>query len=198
MKLYLAALATLLPAIAAAPDGIKGNALGNPNAPILVEIYSDFQCPACKKFHDEELQLIIKDYVNPVKAYLVYRYFPLPQHTYGRKTAELVCACAHIGKYEPAAKALFDKQESWSKDGKYEETLAAVLTPVEFKKVTALANDPSVKGMVDHDLAEGRAVPVSATPTLAITFKAQTYRIFGEGIFNYKWVQATFDGFLKQ
>src|ERR1700757_1584913 len=98
MRLYLLALAALLPGLAAAPDLIKGNAIGDPKAPILVEVFSDFQCPACKRFHDEELPRIVNDYVTPGKAYVVYRYFPLPQHTYARKAAELVCACAQIGK----------------------------------------------------------------------------------------------------
>src|SRR5271170_525889 len=126
MKLIIAALAAWLPALAAVPD-IHGNAFGNPKAPITIEVFSDFQCPGCKRFHDEELPLIVKDYVKRGKVYLVYRYFPLPQHAYARKAAELVCACAQIGKYERAADILFAKQDAWSKDGKLDETLAAVI-----------------------------------------------------------------------
>src|SRR5450755_4577428 len=106
MKLTIAACAALLPVwtmLAAAPNAMTGSALGNPKAPIQIEVFSDFQCPACKRFHDEELPLMIKDYVTPGKAYLVYRYFPLPKHIYGRKAAELVSACARLGKYAPAA-----------------------------------------------------------------------------------------------
>ena len=110
MKLYLLALALLVCALAAAPVAFHGNSLGNPKAPVTIEVFSDFQCPACKRFHDEELPLLVKEYVDTGKAYLVFRYFPLPQHTYGRKAAELVCACAQIGKYEPAADILFAKQ----------------------------------------------------------------------------------------
>ena len=153
------------PCLAAAPDPIHGNDLGDPKAPILIEVFSDFQCPACKRFHDEELPLIVSDYVSHGKAYLVYRYFPLPQHAYGRKAAELVCACAQIGKYEPAADILFAKQSSWSQDGKLDETLSTVLTPNEQKQVTALIKDPRVQDPIAHDLAEGRALPLASTPT---------------------------------
>jgi protein-disulfide isomerase len=197
MKLYIAALAAMLPGLAAAPDTPKGNAFGNPNAPITIEVFSDFQCPACKRFHDEELPLIVKDYVTPGKVYLVYRYYPLPQHTYGRKTAEIACACAQLGKYEAVANALFAYQVSWSQDGKVDQTVATVLTPAEQKKVTELVKDPSVQQVIERDLAEGREVPVSSTPTLLVTFKSQRFRIFGDGLFNYKWVKATFDDFLK-
>lgn len=197
MKLLIAALAALLPALAAIPDTIHGNALGNPKAPILIEVFSDFQCPACKRFHDEELPLLVKDYVSKGKAYLVYRYFPLPMHAYGRKAAELVCACAQIGKFEPAADILFAKQSSWSQDGKLDETLASVLTPAEQKKVTALLKDPRVQNPIEHDLAEGRALPLASTPTVLVTFKSRQFKLAGEGLFNYAWVKAALDDLLK-
>ena len=197
MKLCIAALVALLPGLAAAPVTINGNAFGDPKAPILVEVFSDFQCPACKRFHDEQLPLIVKDYVAPGKAYLVYRYFPLPQHTYGRKAAELACACAQLGKYEPAANILFAKQAAWSQDGKLDETLAAVLTPAEQKKVMTLVKDPRVQNPIEHDLAEGRALPVASTPTVLVTYRSRQFRLFGEGLFNYRWVKAAFDDLLK-
>jgi len=195
MKLFIAALAVLLPALASAPT--TGNTLGDPKAPITIEVFSDFQCPACKRFHDEELPLIVKDYVDRVKVYLVYRYFPLPQHAYGRKAAELVCACAQIGKYQPAADILFAKQAAWSQDGKLDETLAAVISPADWKKVMALVKDPSVQGPIDHDLAEGRALPLASTPTVLVTSKSRQYKLFGEGLFKYTLVKATLDDLLK-
>lgn len=200
MKVSIGALALVLPiltASAAAPDTIRGNAFGDPKAPVLIEVFSDFQCPGCKRFHDEDLPLLVKDYVATGKAYLVYRYFPLPQHTYGRKAAELVCACAQLGKYEPAADMLFAKQSAWSQDGKLEETLAAVLTPAERKKVIALLKDPSVQDPIDRDLAEGRALPLASTPTVLVTYKSRKYPLFGEGLFNYRWIKATLDDLLK-
>jgi protein-disulfide isomerase len=198
MKLFILALAALLPGLAAAPDTVHGNDLGDPKAPITIEVFSDFQCPACKRFHDEELPLLVRDYIAPGKAYLVYRYFPLPQHAYGRKAAELVCACAQLGKFEPAANALFAKQAAWSQDGKLDETLAGVLTPAERKKVASLIKDPSVLKPIDLDLAEGTALPVRSTPTMLVTYKSRKYPLFGEGLLKYTWVKATLDDLLKQ
>jgi protein-disulfide isomerase len=197
MKLLIAALAILLPVLAAAPDTIHGNAFGDPKAPILIEVFSDFQCPGCKRFHDEDLPLIVKDYVAPGKAYLVYRYFPLAMHPYGRKAAELVCACAQLGKYEQAADILFARQSAWSQDGKLDETLAAVLTPAERQKVATLIGSPSVQKPIDSDMAEGAALGVKGTPTVLVTYKSRRYPLVGEGLFNYRWIKATLDDFLK-
>lgn len=197
MKLLIAALAILLPVSAAAPDTIHGNAFGDPKAPILIEVFSDFQCPGCKRFHDEDVPLIVKDYVTPGKAYLVYRYFPLQMHIYGRKSAELVCACAQLGKYEQAANILFATQSLWSQDGKLDETLAPVLTPAERKKIPALIKSASVQKSIEGDMAEGAALGVKGTPTMLVTYKSRRYPLVGEGLFNYRWIKATLDDLLK-
>ena len=197
MKFFIVALALILPALAAAPNAIHGNAFGNPNAPITLEVFSDFQCPACKRFHDEELPLLKRDYVARGKVYLVYRYFPLPQHPYGRKAAELACACAQLGKYEPVADLLFAKQTYWSIDGKLDETVASVLTPADIKKLPALEKDPAVQDTIAHDLAEGRALPLASTPTVLVTSGIRQFKLYGEGLFNYTLVKAALDELLK-
>ena len=187
----------MLPALAAAPETIKGNAFGNPQAPLRIDVFSDFQCPACKNFHDTEVPRLMKDYVTPGKAYLVYRYFPLPMHKYGRKAAELVCACAQLGKYEAAANLLFDRQAQWTWDGKVEETLAAILSPAERKKLPALIESPSVQDQIKRDVSEGATLGVSGTPTLIVTYKSNRQPLTGRGVLNYTLLKAYLDDILK-
>src|ERR1700683_2975118 len=192
MKLYLFALASL-PGIAAAPDLMKGNTFGNPKAPLLIEVFSDFECPACKYMHDKEVPQIMKDFVDKGKAYMIYRYDPLQMHQHSRLAAELVCAAAQYGKYVQASNALFANQESWSKDGRVAETLDAVLTPVERKKVRASVKDPAVQTEITHDVEEATALQVPGTPTLLITYHASRYPLSGPGVMQYKLV----NGFLE-
>lgn len=54
-----------------------GNAIGDPAAPVTIIEYSDFQCPYCKRFHDETLALIVRDYVATGKVRFLYRHFPV-------------------------------------------------------------------------------------------------------------------------
>ncbi len=51
---------------------------GNPNAPILVVEYSDYDCPFCKNFH-ETMNRIMDEYGITGKVAWVYRQFPLTQ-----------------------------------------------------------------------------------------------------------------------
>lgn len=51
---------------------------GNPNAPIMIVEYSDFDCPFCKNFH-ETMQLVMDNYGTSGEVAWVYRHFPLEQ-----------------------------------------------------------------------------------------------------------------------
>jgi protein-disulfide isomerase len=63
--------------VAGSTANVDNNTFGNPKAPVMIEVFSDFQCPGCKYFHDNEFQRIMTDYVVPGKVYVIYRYFPL-------------------------------------------------------------------------------------------------------------------------
>jgi len=198
VKLYLLAVAAALPAIAAAPDLMKGNTFGNPKAPLLIEVFSDFECPACKYMHDKEVPQIMKDFVDKGKAYMIYRYDPLQMHQHSRQAAELVCAAAQLGKYVQASNALFANQETWSKDGRVAETLDAVLTPEERKKVRASLKEPAVQTEITHDVEEATALQVPGTPTLLITYRASRYPLSGPGVMQYELVKGFLESLLAK
>ncbi|MBA4420189.1 MAG: hypothetical protein C0391_03490 [Anaerolinea sp.] len=52
-----------------------GMAMGDPNASIVLEEYSDFQCKYCKIFADDSEQSIVEDFVSTGKIYFVYKPF---------------------------------------------------------------------------------------------------------------------------
>ena len=202
MKLYALALATLLPCLVpcfgAGSDSNMGKTAGNPSAPILLEVYSDFMCPHCKVFHETMLPNIIKDYVIPGKAYLVSREYPLniPQHVYSRQAAEYATAAAHVGKYQAVSDALFRNQASWGMTGKVWETVASALSPDEQKKVQALAADPAVKAEVQRDVDAAQRARLNQTPTLVIThrLKQQPWTFFDD----YSLLRGYLDDLLKK
>lgn len=53
-----------------------GTTVGDPNAPVTMHIFSDFQCHFCLQFHDETLPLIVNDFVKTGQVKLVYHDFP--------------------------------------------------------------------------------------------------------------------------
>jgi len=199
MRFFALALVALLPAVAAAPtDAGKGKTMGNPSAPILLELYSDFMCPHCKHLHEDILPAIILDFVKTGKAYLVFREYPLniPQHVYARPAANFATAAARIGKYEAVSDALFKNQQNWGLTGKVWETIATVLSPQEQKQVKDLVNDPSVTGEVQHDVDRGMKAMVNQKPTMMVTYKLkqQPWSMWED----YNLFKGYLDGLLKK
>lgn len=71
--------------------------LGNPNAPIVVVEYSDFECPFCKTFHTTMHQ-VVSTYGKSGQVAWVYRHFPIPQlHTKAYRESEASECAAELG-----------------------------------------------------------------------------------------------------
>ena len=73
---------------------------GNPNAPLVIVEYSDFDCPYCKSFH-VTMQKIIEEYGPSAKVAWVYRHFPLTSlHPSAAYIAEASECVAELGGNE--------------------------------------------------------------------------------------------------
>ena len=51
--------------------------LGNPDAPITILEWGDYQCTFCYKFHQETLQIINEDFIKTGKVKVVFKDYPL-------------------------------------------------------------------------------------------------------------------------
>ena len=71
---------------------VNDNAMGDPNAPIKIEEFSDYQCPYCARFYEETEGQIVDTYVANGTVYFVYRSFgnfigPNPRRRLKQRTA---------------------------------------------------------------------------------------------------------------
>jgi protein-disulfide isomerase len=171
-------------------------AYGSKNAPIALEVFSDFQCPACKQLYKTTNQLLLDNYVNTNKVYLIHRDFPLPMHAYSKIAARYVRAAAQLGKGEQAEKALFDNQEKWEKSGDVDGTLAGALSALEMTKIRAVAKGTSLDAAIEKDVALGKGYNVNQTPTSVIHYKGQTYPVVG--VVSYDVLHSFLDQLLSQ
>lgn len=51
---------------------MQGMSIGDPNAPVKVVEYSDYQCPYCKAFHTDYMPGLVKDQISTGKVYFTY------------------------------------------------------------------------------------------------------------------------------
>jgi protein-disulfide isomerase len=88
------------PEYVVAPVQTTDHIKGNPNAPIVIVEYSDFDCPYCKIFH-ETMNKIMNKYGADGNVAWVYRQFPIKQlHPNALKVAEASECVAEIGGNE--------------------------------------------------------------------------------------------------
>jgi protein-disulfide isomerase len=171
-------------------------ALGSKGAPIVMEVFSDFQCPACKTLFVTTNRQLMDNYVSTGKVYLIHRDFPLPMHAHSRVAAQYSRAAAQIGKLEPVQEVLFQNQEKWEQSGDVDGTVGSVLSAAEMAKVRALVKAGALDAAIAKDYALGQGYHVNQTPTSIIHSKGQTYPVVG--VVSYDVLRSFLDQLLGQ
>lgn len=83
----------------------KGIWIGNPEAPVSLVLYGDYESDECAKLHKVIVKLL-NEYEQKVK--FNYRHFPLTQiHQHAHKAAEAAVAAAQEGKFWPMHNLIF-------------------------------------------------------------------------------------------
>lgn len=89
--------------------------LGNPDAPVTLVEFGDFQCPFCKRLFDTTEKEVIEKYVKTGKVKLVYRDFPLSSiHAMAQKAAEASECADEQDKFWPYHDLLYGRQDRLS------------------------------------------------------------------------------------
>jgi protein-disulfide isomerase len=142
--------------------------MGDPNAPVTLVEYSDFQCPVCRNLHDV-LRGMLSNYPQ---VRVVFKDFPIESLHPWARTAALAGHCAY--EQDPKAfwkiyDAIYDQQElisasnAWTKMTDFAEQ--AGLNAEVFR--TCMAS-PEAAAAVDASKANGQQLEVNSTPTVFV------------------------------
>ena len=140
---------------------------GNPDAPVTLEEFGDFQCPPCGKF-SEFVEELLKEYNSRLR--LVFRNFPLSGHEHAREAALAAEAAGLQGKFWEMHDTLYREQETWTKAPNVRELFESYAGTIglnvdQFKKDV---DGDKARERVDSDRALADFLGVKATPTLFI------------------------------
>ncbi len=138
---------------------------GNPDAPITIVEFSDYQCPFCAKFYTETLPLIEQNYVASGKVKLVFMDFPLSFHPDAASAAESARCVGELGgndAYFAMHDLLFENQQDLS-----EENLKALASSLGYD-ISECLESGKFSADVQADLAYGQSFGVSGTPAFFI------------------------------
>ncbi len=183
---------------AASTDDPLQRCLGSRNAPIRIEVFSDYQCPACRQYYLETIQFVLQEYATTGKVCVVYYEFPLNQHKHAREAARYAQAAFRLSPahWVRVNETLYTLQPQWSADGQIEPLVARALPKADLDKLRQSVTDPQLTALLDHDIAQGKRRGVSGTPTTFLTVEGQTHRI--NGPVQYAIMKRSLDNLLEK
>jgi protein-disulfide isomerase len=169
-------------------------ASGSKDAALVMEVFSDFECPHCGELYTKVLTRVIEEYCDKGKLYLIHHDYPLPQHRFAPDAARWANAAAVAGKYEIVAAALFEQQAVWPATGEIEKVIAAALSPTDFKKTKQVYTEhkDALDSAIQNGLFLGHQNNVTHTPTTKITYKGNVVSVT-EGIVGYSILKRFLD-----
>ena len=155
---------------------------GNPNAPILVIEYSDYDCPFCKNFH-ETMTRIMEEYGVTGKVAWAYRQFPLEQlHPNAPRLSEAAFCAGELGgtdAYWKFSDLIFNEREVNVQTNMTRLPEFAATAGLDKAKFNECLNSGKFKDKVAASIAEGAAAGAQGTPYSIVTVGGQQAVING-------------------
>lgn len=166
--------------------------MGDPNAPITLIEFSDFQCPFCARFFQETLPSIEENYIKTGKVKLIYRDFPLQDKHPQALLASLTAECAHEqGKFEEMHDVIFAGQADWAGNPKALDLMNSYAKQIALntKQFSECVTSKKYGAEVQKDLVDAVGIGVKGTPAFFINGKplllgAVPYESFFKVIFD--------------
>lgn len=144
---------------------------GNPNAPVTLEEFADFQCASCGYYHPE-LKKIEAEYGDRLRV--IFRENPLlPRHQHSLVAAQAAEAAGLQGRFWEMHDKLYENQKAWS------ESKDVVPLFVDYAKQIGLDADRFMRDLngevvvqrVFQDGKRSHALGVTGTPTFFVNGK---------------------------
>ncbi len=135
---------------------------GPANAPLVLVVFSDFQCPFCKRV-EPTLAEVEKHYAGKVRV--VWKNFPLPFHDNAEPAAEAAMAADAQGKFWPMHDRLFENNSALDRESLENDAAAIGLDLPRFR---ADLDAGRYKARIEADKQEGSELGVLGTPAVFI------------------------------
>ncbi len=136
--------------------------LGPKDAPIVLTVFADFECPYCAKIRPA-LDAVRQRFGDRVA--IAFKHFPLSFHKHARPAARAAICAREQDGFDAFHDALFDRQVDLG------PSLYAQLAnelELDFNRYDACVKSTRPDLKIDADMEEGRAVGLRGTPTLLI------------------------------
>lgn len=154
-----------------------GRVMGNPNAPVHVVEYGDFQCPACHQFFQNVQPTLIEQYVKPGKVSFEFRDYAFigPESL----TAAQAAICANDqGKFWQFHDSLYLNQGAENSGAFSNARLKAIARQVglDATKFDQCLDSNAHQADAAKSIKDAQAQGVNSTPTLFVDGQKTDWR----------------------
>jgi protein-disulfide isomerase len=165
-------IGTILTPEAFARPNAEANAAGDPNAPIKIEEYADFQCPYCKRFYDNTERELMETYVADGTVYFVYRSFGSFIGEESAAAAESAYCAGDQGKFWEMHDIIYTNQTGENVGAYTDKRLVAFAETLglDMDAFSSCFDDGMYEDKVNEDASNARTAQISATPSFVLTY----------------------------
>ena len=142
--------------------------IGDPNAPVSIIMFSDFECTFCTVFYEKLYGNLSEDFIEPGKINLVIRDYPLSIHPNAMNAAKAAECAEEQGKFEEMFKYLFENPKALSNE---EPEKWAEKTGLDAGLFSACMADPATDEEIQKDIKDAQNAGVLGTPAFVINGK---------------------------
>lgn len=156
-----------------------GASMGDPNAPIQIVEYSDFQCPFCDRFYTNTAPLLEQYYIDTGKVLFTYKSAGnFVSRNSGRTESRDAAAAAYCAgdqnKFWQMHDALFANNRDVENQGSFASNrlieIAKTVEGLDLVEFQDCFDSGKYESRVDDDLSEGNAAGLQGTPYFVITY----------------------------
>jgi len=180
-----------------APLTDADHVLGSADAPVTFMVYTDLECPFCRRFHTSTLNPMMEEYGKAGKVKLVYRHFPLPasMHPSALSFALAAECAADLGGKE---KFWEFTEQLYSTDGASLADALIVAQSIGLDKtnMSDCVNTQKFLAKVKSDQADGQSIGVGGTPYSVIIKDGKATPIDG-GAIPYEQLKPILEGIIN-
>ena len=154
--------------------------MGDPDAPITILEFGDYQCTFCYKFHQDTLDIINEEFIKTGKVKVIFKDFPL--NGPDSKLAAESSYCAHDqGKYWEYHDQLYEnwagERTGWiTREALSEFAKSINLDTAEFNKCL---NESKHENKINSIYEFGKQIGIDATPSFLVFNDEKIIKIRG-------------------
>ncbi|HEX7975429.1 MAG TPA: thioredoxin domain-containing protein [Anaerolineales bacterium] len=155
----------------------SGTAAGDPKAKVVIDVYEDFQCPACRQYTETTEQQLMKNEIASGKVYYVFRHFPIidratwssPSKESHQAANASMCA-ADQGRFWDYHDILFANWTGENVGDFTDKRLAAFAQTLnlDMNKFNTCFNNNTFRDKIDADYNQGGKLGVKGTPSVFV------------------------------